>query len=140
ATAVVAIYMVSSQMSANSEGELSADPALAGSAAAAPLDVPGAVPGAIPGAPPVGTANVPLYGATPLSTIEAVPVPPAPGEAAPPAEADGEEGSEAAPALDLTKEWGVGEVEEPIVLRLKMDGTIAGISGKETNTGFTITV
>ena len=48
--------------------------------------------------------------------------------------------SGAAKAGNLQKEWGVGEVADPVELSVKMDGEIDGISGTETATGFTITV
>lgn len=142
AMAVIAIYFAATHVrgmvaASPDEATVAAEPALE------PTGVP-AMP-AFPGQPQgAATANVPLFGATPLSTTEAVPAPPAPGEAAGDAggEADGDAPG-AAPAAqvgNLDMEWGVGEVEEPTVLRLKMDGTIAGITGNETATGFTIVV
>lgn len=142
ASAVVAIYFGATEL----RGMVSASPddavvAPEPAAAATALPEMPAFPGQPHGA---ATANVPLFGATPLSTTEAVPAPPAPGEAADDAAAgvDGEApgAAPAAPAQNLDMEWGVGEVEEPTVLRLKMDGTIAGITGNETATGFTIVV
>jgi hypothetical protein len=87
---------------------------------------------------PIATANVPLFGATPLSTTE--PVPPAPGEAALPKPAQARVDAKAKPAIQLDREWGVGAVEDPTVIRLRMDGKIAGIAGAEGATGFTVVV
>ena len=137
---VVGIYYASASIR-DGGTDASADPALAATAAA--LEAPAAAPAAVPGAP-IATAEVPLFGATPLSTTEPVPVPPAPGEAAEAPGADGAEDAAEEPSkavvANLEKEWGVGEVTDPTVLRLKMDGTVEGISGTETATGFTIVV
>ena len=85
-----------------------------------------------------------VFGATPLSTTEPVPVPPDP-DAAAPGDAEGDaapsgEPDKADKPVHLDKDWGVGEVTDPTVLRLKMDGNIDGITGSETATGFTIVV
>ena len=150
--AVLAIYFVSSHFAAP---DVEADPAVAEAVDdEAPTRAAAGAPAAAAVAPvaPVGqageipTAEVPLFGATPLSTTEVVPVPPAPGEtAAEEDESEGDDGGEgeAEPSADfgkLVKEWGVGDVIEPNVLRLKMDGRIDGLVGKETPTGFTIIV
>ncbi|AKT41555.1 PilZ domain-containing protein [Chondromyces crocatus] len=112
--------------------------------------------GALP--PPAGggtlTANVPLFGATPLSTTEPV-LPSAPptaeqGRGAPDAlaaagEAEegvtGDQGDEEEPSLaDGGKAWGQGEVRNPIVLKLKMDGSIDRLSGAAGPMGFTVSL
>jgi hypothetical protein len=142
--AVLAIYFVSSNISQNAdESEAAVAAAEAELAAgdgveAAPVaNAPVAAAGEIP------TAEVPLFGATPLSTTEPVPVPPDPGAASDASGADepaADEDGEPAKAIHLDKEWGVGEVTDPTVFRLKMDGNIDGITGNETATGFTVTV
>jgi hypothetical protein len=103
---------------------------------AAALAMPPALPVTGPaGATPV--ANVPLFGATPLSTTEAV-APPPPSAAAsaapdaPPADGD------AKPAL--VSEWGQGKVSHAKVLRIKMDGALDGLVGASGAMGFTISV
>ncbi len=96
----------------------------------------------IPGA--AATAEVPLFGATPLSTTEQVTPPPAnPATASVGEEGDEEaaDASDAKPAKEETvREWGKGEVSSAKVLKIKMDGPIAGFVGKESEDGFTITV
>ncbi len=110
-------------------------PAETGAAAAAmppssPMDA-----NANPGGTPV--ANVPLFGATPLSTTEAVP-PPAPSAVAstapdaPPADGD------AKPTM--VSEWGQGKVAHAKVLRIKLDGAPEGFVGASGAMGFTISV
>jgi hypothetical protein len=115
---------------------------------------------AAPAAAGVIDVNVPLFGATPLSTTELVAaMPTAPdGSAAPSADpllaaaaaegASGEEegapgdamGGDEEGAGSLKKEWGTGNVRRPRVLRLKMDGAVEGIRGSSSDMGFTITV
>lgn len=140
AAAVVAIYFVSTHV----RGMVDASPDEAVAAATGEATATAATPQlpAMPGAAQGdATANVPLFGATPLSTTEAVPAPPAPGEAAEPGAASDDAAPKKEAAVgNLATEWGVGEVNEPTVLRLKMDGKIAGISGTETASGFTIMV
>ncbi len=145
--AVFAIYFASQKIKGGGDETPNADPATATSAAP---EVPGGAPapemGVAPGQNPVATADVPLFGATPLSTTEAVPVPPQfakPGELPAEEPADDAEGAPAEPAKTfgaLETEWGVGEITNPTVLRLKMDGNVEGIVGKETATGFTVVV
>jgi hypothetical protein len=110
-----------------------------------------------PAAEGVVSANVPLFGATPLSTTELVPsMPTAPdGSSAPKTDpllaaagAAGEEEGAPGEAMggeedgegSLQKEWGTGSVRRPQVLRLKMDGAVAGIRGTSSPMGFTIAV
>jgi hypothetical protein len=87
-----------------------------------------------PGGTPV--ANVPLFGATPLSTTEAVapPAPSAVASAAPDAPPEGD----AKPTL--VNEWGQGKVSHAKVLRIKMDGALDGLVGASGAMGFTISV
>lgn len=112
-----------------------------------PLAGPVAAP-ALPAAPaadgsPVATANIPLFGATPLSTTEPVPTAPPAGEAGDPAPVaanedepgagDGDEGN-----AEGTKEWGEGNVKSPTTLRVKVDGPIEGFNGAKGAMGFTV--
>ncbi len=108
--------------------------------------------------PPAGgamTAQVPLFGATPMSTTEAVPTAPGSGSPAPglptqpdavAAAGDGEEpgGDDGEPggAAKATgvKEWGHGSVKKPVVLRIKMDGPVEGLNGASGAMGFTISL
>ena len=99
----------------------------------------------LPAIPNAGmTGDVPLFGATPLSTTETVPPPvptTAPNAKTAKADADGEgDGEDGKGASPVSKQWGQGEVSSPRVLKIKMDGPIAGISGEETEGGFTIRV
>lgn len=127
--------------SASPEGG-TAETAASGNAAAQP--VPGGA---------VATANVPLFGATPLSTTEPVPTPPnadalaaeaegAPaGDSAAPKEGDAS-GDDAEVGSDdaLKKEWRVGEVHDANPLKLSMDGPISGFKPSEGGNGFTLVV
>ena len=110
-----------------------------GQTAIAALPAAAEPPPAAPGTP---TANIPLFGATPLSTIEpaALPAPSAVASAAP--AVDGEDDSDAPDAKGggILKEWGQGTVKHPVVLRIKMDGAIEKISGAAGAMGFTISV
>ncbi len=145
AVAVVGIYFASGQVRSlvgKSPDEVVATAPTAADAAGAAPELPN-----FPTQPEgVATANVPLFGATPLSTTETVPAPPDGVDGAGDGAAAGDEaGSPEAPAKasgfgNLDKEWGVGEVEDPTVLRLSMDGKIEGITGNETATGFTVVV
>ncbi len=155
---VVAIYAVADHLSGQDSDGASAVAAVDGQAPTPQLAAPAAagqagpvgigqgvtvLPGGTPpgAGAPVATANVPLFGATPLSTTEAVPPPP--GEAtlreagragALPAQPKAEE------ATKLRRDWGVGAVEDPNVIRLKMDGKISGVAGAEGATGFTVVI
>jgi hypothetical protein len=92
----------------------------------------------IPGAPAV--ADVPLYGATPLSTTEQVL--PAETEATAPSPkasepAESEEGEEKA---ELVKEFGQGSVKNAKLLKVRLDGPVAGFTAVENDDGFTLLV
>ncbi|WP_437839418.1 PilZ domain-containing protein [Sorangium sp. So ce1153] len=118
-------------------------------AAAAPTAPGGAA--AAPGG--VLTANVPLFGATPLSTTE--PVPPTPpadpsalagdplaqGAAIPggPGEEDAAEADDGDEQAS-PREWGQGVVRNPIVLKLKMDGPVEELNGAAGAMGFTVSL
>lgn len=112
-------------------------------------------PPALPAGNGPVSANVPLFGATPLSTTEAVPAiptPPASGAAVadPTAPSDPGQADPAAsadePGLDDdegtgSKEWGNGRaVKSPVVLRIKMDGEIERINGASGAMGFTVSL
>ncbi|MFT3768736.1 MAG: PilZ domain-containing protein [Minicystis sp.] len=104
-------------------------------------------------------ANVPLFGATPLSTTEPLapaPLPSAQAAAAPaggaalpgpdnvPGAGDDDDGPGNGPAAangPILKEWGQGSVgQHPVVLKIKMDGAVERISGAAGAQGFTISV
>lgn len=92
----------------------------------------------IPGAPAV--ADVPLYGATPLSTTEQVL--PAEAEATAPSPkasepAESEEGEE---KTELIKEFGQGSVKNAKLLKVRLDGPVAGFTAVENDDGFTLLV
>ncbi|WP_437666150.1 PilZ domain-containing protein [Sorangium sp. So ce1182] len=121
-------------------------PALAAAAATAPGGAAAAPGGVL-------TANVPLFGATPLSTTE--PVPPTPpaepsalagdplaqGAAIPggPGEEDAAEADDD-DAQESPREWGQGNVRNPIVLKLKMDGPVEELNGAAGAMGFTVSL
>ncbi len=151
---VLAIFGVSRAMTSHGTTAASVDGAST-AAPALPSGQPSAAPAALaangaPGATP--TANVPLFGATPLSTTEPVPapsssalaaaLPAAPGAAD---AADGEDDGAPAAAGDgksgaPLKEWGQGTVTHPVTLKLKMDGPIERINGAAGAMGFTISL
>jgi hypothetical protein len=153
---VVAIYAIADQLSGQDSASATAVAAVDGQASTPQAAAPAAagqagLPGIGQGAPvvlggtspgagaPVAMANVPLFGATPLSTTETVP--PAPGEAALPAPGQADElpaESRGERATKLQRDWGVGAVQDPKVIRLKMDGKISGVAGAEGATGFTV--
>jgi hypothetical protein len=154
---VLAIFGVSRAVgshgstTANAEGAATSAPALP-----APSGAPVAAPAALAavGAPGTPTANIPLFGATPLSTTEPVPAEAPSGAAlaaaAPaPDAADAEGGDDdAAPGAAAgdaksgapLKEWGQGSVTHPVMLKLKMDGPIERINGAAGAMGFTISL
>lgn len=103
-------------------------------------------------------AKVPLYGATPLSTVEVVP-PPAPELAqaplvaqdplaagnVPPLQDLAGAASAGAQKIDVAdkphnKTWARGAVKRPKVLRIKMDGEIEHIEGKTSARAMTIRI
>ncbi|WP_437801857.1 PilZ domain-containing protein [Sorangium sp. So ce693] len=127
-------------------------PALPASASSgAPALAAAAGPAAAPGG--ALTANVPLFGATPLSTTEPVPPTPpaepsalagdalAPGVAVPggPGEEDEAESADDGDK-EGSREWGQGSVRNPIVLKLKMDGPIEELNGAAGAMGFTVSL
>ncbi len=127
------------------------------SAAAAALPAPATTAPAADGtSTPV--ANVPLFGATPLSTTEPVPTMPTQpdGAIAPsPAAADPNAAQAAAPEADSNddsdedkddaaqgdgKQFGHGSVRSPITLKIKTDGDIGTVNGAAGAMGFTISL
>lgn len=122
-------------------------------AAPAPEALASAAPSGEPAAPSapadtaaVATANVPLFGATPLSTTESVPTAApsasamAANEPAPGGEDDAGGGSDddEGGAAEGTKEWGEGNVKSPTKLSVKLDGDVEGFNGAKGAMGFTI--
>jgi hypothetical protein len=139
----------------------------AAAAGAASADVPAATASVLaalapPAEPPPGgamTAQVPLFGATPMSTTETVPVAPSPsGQAAapgmptqpdpvaaaapPPGEDEPGAPDDATPGNAAgVKEWGHGAMKgKPVVLKLKLDGPVDGLNGASGAMGFTISL
>ena len=106
----------------------------------------------------VPNVNVPLFGATPLSTTEPVPAMPTQPDGtiaqAPPAapegdaaqaaaaadEGEGEGDDEATETQGNGKQFGKGNVRSPIVLKLKMDGPIETVNGAAGAMGFTVSL
>ncbi|WP_159396970.1 PilZ domain-containing protein [Sorangium cellulosum] len=141
------------ETAAETTGTAPALPAASGAAAMAQAS-PGGAAQATPGG--ALTAEVPLFGATPLSTTEPVPPTPPPdasgragdplAEAAgaampggPGADDDDDEASGDDEQEDA-REWGQGVVRNPIVLKLKMDGPIEELNGAAGAMGFTVSL
>jgi hypothetical protein len=141
--AVVGILAVTALWGVTRGGEEEVAPMTAAELRAAEPAPTEALP-PIPGAP--ATADVPLFGATPLSTTEQVIAPPPAisgdpaAEPVPQGEADDGAEDEGKPSEPAQRSWGQGEVENAKVLRLRMDGPVAGIRGEEIEHGFRITV
>lgn len=128
-------------------GHVAAGPATAQSGVSPVAALPTSnEPIAAPGTP---TANIPLFGATPLSTTEPAVAAGAPSAsasavasadpAAAPSGEDDDPPGDSAPSGSM-KEWGTGSVSHPVVLKIKMDGAIERISGSAGAQGFTVTV
>jgi hypothetical protein len=154
---VMAIFGVSRAMTSHGSTTASADGAASSASASVPaLPAPSGTPAALAqnGAAGTPTANVPLFGATPLSTTEPVPAPTpsaaalaaaAPGADTPDAPDGEDDGAAPAAAGDgksgaPLKEWGQGSVTHPVTLKLKMDGPIERITGAAGAMGFTISL
>jgi hypothetical protein len=108
------------------------------------------------------TANVPLFGATPLSTTEPVPVAPPEGATAQPALGDAAQGDTGAQAAAMapnieddgagddsdsedaseggSKQFGKGNVHNPVVLKIKTDGPVQRVNGAAGAMGFTVSL
>jgi hypothetical protein len=145
-----------------------AEPAVVGAApvAAAPaaaLPKGQAAPNALSEANGVVSADVPLFGATPMATMEPAPLAPPPSGEAPSieeAERAAAKASVSAPvedetfpeegdAKDKTKSskkpedvapWGRGKVVTPVIHRLRLDGAGDALQGSLQPTGFTVVV
>jgi hypothetical protein len=134
----------------------SQSPEANGSVAAASLPAPVAS-GQTGDATGTPVANVPLFGATPLSTTETVPamptqpdgtVAPSPAAAADPNAAEpaaneagsNEEDDSDGAAQGNGKQFGHGSVRSPIVLKIKTDGDIETVNGAAGAMGFTISL
>lgn len=133
--AVVSIYAFASTLGKRAPDDpaavkMAADGAVTANAAAG-----------APGAGGLPTAKVPLFGDTPLSTTEPAPPPPPAAAGADLGDEGGtvDDGGDAASAA-LQKEWGVGNVTSPTVLKIKMDGEISGLTGTEGQNGFTLRI
>lgn len=156
---VAVLTVVASARLLGARNEVATDaqsPEANASAVAAALPTPGtAALGAGGTATPV--ANVPLFGATPLSTTEPVPamptqpdgtIAPAPAAAADPnapeaaaAEAGSNDDDDSEDeAKGDGKQFGHGSVRSPIVLKIKTDGDIGTVNGAAGAMGFTISL
>jgi len=132
--------------------------------------VPGAsTPGASPGQRPGVVANVPLFGPTPMATLEPAPLGPSPDQigVAPQAAAqhvteermDDEEDKPSAEDESFTdsskkekseksadakaeevKPWVVGKLHLPVVYRMKLDKPGSAIKGKSEASGFSVVI
>lgn len=142
-------------------------PALPALAAAAPAaSVAAAKPAATPGKPAALkagaktddtggiVANVPLFGPTPMATMEPAPLEPE----LTPADEEAQEKAAAAAAVDDAtwpeetrptatavnpadvKPWGRGRMHLPTIHKLRLDGAGASISGSVNDSGFTVVV
>lgn len=143
-----------------------AEPAVVGAAAAAAPAAPGAAapveaaPNALTEANGVVSADVPLFGATPMATMEPAPLAPPPSgvseEAAEKAEAKAsvsaaaddesfpEEGDSKSKQASKKPEdvapWGRGKVSNPVIHRLRLDSAGDALQGSLQPTGFTVVV
>jgi len=139
-----------------------AAPAAAGpGAVAAPANEP--APNALSEANGVVSADVPLFGATPMATMEPAPLAPPPGsgsaseEAAEKAEAkasvsaaaddesfpeegDGKADKKSSKKPEDVAPWGRGKVNNPVIHRLRLDSAGDALQGSLQPTGFTVVV
>lgn len=150
----------------SAQSEVLADNAAAAAKAAAQsAPAPSATPGAQNGV----VANVPLFGPTPMATMEPAPLGPPPEAAEAPLTDEQRERAAAAdaakdlsfaapakaPAADAesdedakpnkgeahdVKAWGKGKMALPTVYRLRLDAAGAALSGTATATGFSVVV
>lgn len=143
-----------------------AEPAVVGAGPAAGAALPKAesAPNALSEANGVVSADVPLFGATPMATMEPAPLAPPPGsdsaseEAAEKAEAkasvsaaaddesfpeedDAKSGkSKASKKPEDVAPWGRGKVNNPVIHRLRLDSAGDALQGSLQPTGFTVVV
>lgn len=134
-------------------------PVAAGAAVAAPAAEP--APNALSEANGVVSADVPLFGATPMATMEPAPLAPLPGadaseEAAEKAEAkasvtamaddesfpdeDKAGKSKSSKKPEDVAPWGHGKVVNPVIHRLRLDSAGDALQGSLQPTGFTVVV
>lgn len=127
-----------SNTEANNASEIGAPaafPANNGFPGANPL--PGSLGSANVAGADVVSANVPLFGATPLTTTEPAPLPAPSGSVA--AVAPAEEGEEDKDDDEPGKtEFGQGDVKKPRTVRLKMDAPITNIRGSAEEDSITL--
>jgi PilZ domain len=141
-----------------------AAPAAASPGAAAPATPAERAPNALTEQNGVVSADVPLFGATPMATMEPAPLAPPPGsdkaseEAAEKAEAKAsvsaaaadeafpeESDSKAAKSKSSKKPedvapWGRGKVLNPVIYRLRLDSSGEALQGALQPTGFTVVI
>jgi hypothetical protein len=144
-----------------------AEPAAVGAAAASPGAVAAPAepaPNALSEANGVVSADVPLFGATPMATMEPAPLAPPPGSGAAseeaaeraeakasvsaaaddesfPEEGDAKSGkSKAGSKPEDVAPWGRGKVTNPVIHRLRLDSAGDALQGSLQPTGFTVVV
>ncbi len=143
-----------------------AEPAVVGAAApaaAAPKPVAEPAPNALTEANGVVSADVPLFGATPMATMEPAPLAPPPSvdgaseEAAERAEAkasvsaaaadegfpeenDSKSGKSKSSKPEDVAPWGRGKISNPVIHRLRLDSAGDALQGALQPTGFTVVV
>jgi hypothetical protein len=147
------------------EAAAHAEPSLVGAAAAAPSGAAAApVPAVLSEKDGVVSADVPLFGATPMATMEPAPLAPPPSSeaaaieaaeradaqasvsAAAPDETFPEEGESKSEKGKSSKKpedvapWGRGKVVTPVIHRLRLDGAGDALQGSLQPTGFTVVV
>jgi hypothetical protein len=144
------------------EAAAHSQPSVIGSAAAATSAA--AVPAALSEKDGVVSADVPLFGATPMATMEPAPLAPPPSSeaaaieaaeradaqasvsAAAPDETFPEEGESKSEKGKSSKKpedvapWGRGKVVTPVIHRLRLDGAGDALQGSLQPTGFTVVV
>ncbi len=147
-----------------------AEPAVVGAAApaaavpaAAPKPAAEPVPNALTEANGVVSADVPLFGATPMATMEPAPLAPPPSAAgvseeaaeraeakasvsaaaadeAFPEESDSKSGKAKSSKPEDVAPWGRGKVNNPVIHRLRLDSAGDALQGALQPTGFTVVV
>lgn len=127
-----------------------------------PVAAAPAVPNALTEAGGIVSADVPLFGATPMATMEPAPLAPPPGAAADeeaaekaeakasvsampddesfPDEGDGKAGKSKSKKPEDVAPWGRGKVTTPVIHRLRLDSPGDALQGAFQPTGFTVVV
>jgi hypothetical protein len=98
-------------------------------------------------------AQVPLFGLTPMATMEPVPPPPPGGQQSATSEEEAKEMAAAQAAANESwaseeqkvrpedvKPWGRGRLHLPTIHRIRLNKPGSGIRGKRTETGFSVTI